>query len=110
MKEKDAQPATRLHAGNHSQGSLTMAVGVATVSLDALKIGCRCCFIYGRGRKMIAMENPVLNDITKYAVNRLQATYGYCGAATGDNVAILNSSDGKGNDIVIRIESKKEEG
>jgi len=49
------------------------------------------------------MDNEVLNDIIKYAAQKLTQSYGYCGVATGDKMAMLNSDDRKGNDININI-------
>lgn len=54
------------------------------------------------------MENKVLDDIMKYATNALNAHYGYCGVASNDKMAMLNSEDRKGNDIKIVIEIKPE--
>lgn len=54
------------------------------------------------------MKNTVLDDIKKYAAQRLQAAYGFVGVADGDNMAMLNSSDNKGNDIIIKIDVKPE--
>ena len=55
------------------------------------------------------MNNPVLNDIKKQAINLLNSNYGYCGMAESDSFVLLNSDDGNGNDIIIRIEIKPEE-
>ncbi len=49
------------------------------------------------------MKNAVLEDIKNYAQKRLTEEYAYCGVASGDDMAMLNSEDGKGNDIVINI-------
>lgn len=54
------------------------------------------------------MRDPILDDIMKYATNKLNQAYGYCGVAMGDTMAILNSDDKKGNDIKIIITTKKE--
>lgn len=54
------------------------------------------------------MKNAVLEDIKKYAAQRLQQQYGFVGIASGDDMAMLNSSDGQGNDIIIKIEAKPE--
>jgi hypothetical protein len=54
------------------------------------------------------MKNQVLEDIMKYATNKLNTEYGYCGVAVNDDTAIINSSDKEGNDIKIVITSKKE--
>jgi hypothetical protein len=55
------------------------------------------------------MDNKVLNDIIDYATKRLNAEYGYCGVAKGDKMAMLNSDDRKGSDIIIKIELKPSE-
>lgn len=52
------------------------------------------------------MENVVLEDIKNYAIKRLNQQYGFCGAASGDTMAMLNTTDDKGNDIVIEIKVK----
>jgi len=54
------------------------------------------------------MENEILKDITEYAKNKLMAAYGFCGVASGSDMAMLNSDDGKGNDIKINITIKPE--
>lgn len=54
------------------------------------------------------MKNPVLKDIVEYASKRLMAAYGYCGVASGDDMAMLNSDDKAGNDIIININIKPE--
>lgn len=53
------------------------------------------------------MKNPVLDDIIEYATKQLVAAYGYCGQAAGDDMAMLNADDGKGNDIKIVITLKE---
>ncbi len=55
------------------------------------------------------MDNKVLNDIIDYATKRLNAEYGYCGVAKGEKMAMLNSEDRKGSDIMIKIELKPSE-
>lgn len=55
------------------------------------------------------MNNQILDDIKKYAVARLNQSYGFCGVADGPALAILNSDDRTGNDILITIELKKSE-
>lgn len=52
------------------------------------------------------MKNPVLNNIVECTKNALTAAYGYCGVASADNMAMLNSSDKAGHDIIIKIEHK----
>ena len=54
------------------------------------------------------MENVVLQDIVEYATQKLNAYYGYCGVASKDDIAMLNSEDRKGNDIKIVITIKPE--
>ena len=41
------------------------------------------------------MKNTVMNDIMKYAIQRLNAEYGYVGAAISDDMAQLDTSDTK---------------
>ena len=55
------------------------------------------------------MKDQVLTDIVRYATQKLNTAYGYCGVAEGDNVAMLNTDDGKGNEIKINITVKQEE-
>lgn len=54
------------------------------------------------------MNNPVLKAIAIDAAAKLQAAYGFVGVAIGPDMAQLNSSDGAGNDIVVKIEVKPE--
>ena len=54
------------------------------------------------------MDNKILDDIKMYAIKRLNAAYGYCGAAEGDSMAMLTTSDADGNDIKIMITSKSQ--
>jgi hypothetical protein len=49
------------------------------------------------------MDNEVLKDIADYAASKLNAAYGYVGVAQGPAIAMLNSDDGKGNNITINI-------
>lgn len=49
------------------------------------------------------MNNRILEDIKRYAVNRLNQEYGYCGVADGADFAMLNSGDDS-EDIKIKIE------
>ena len=53
------------------------------------------------------MKNPILNDIVEYARKRLMHEYGYCGVASADDMAMLNSDDKAGRDITISIKSKE---
>lgn len=55
------------------------------------------------------MKNAVLEDIKKYAVQRLSQKYGFVGVASGDDMAMLNSTDEQGDDIIIKIEVKAED-
>jgi len=54
------------------------------------------------------MNNPVLEDIKDYAAKKLMEAYGFCGIASGDDMAMLNSSDREGMDIKINIEAVPE--
>jgi len=54
------------------------------------------------------MKNKVLEEIKEFAQNKLIEAYGYCGVASGDNAAMLNTSDKQGNDIEVTIELKPE--
>lgn len=54
------------------------------------------------------VSNEVLNDIVNYAARKLQTAYGYCGVASGPDMAMLNSDDKQGNDIKINITLEKE--
>jgi len=58
--------------------------------------------------RALIMDNRVLQDIVDYAKARLQAEYGFVGVATASNMAMLNSSDRQGNDIIIKIDVKPE--
>ena len=53
------------------------------------------------------MDNAVLEDIKRYAVAKLNESYGYCGVADGPAVAMINSDDRAGNDILIEISLRK---
>lgn len=54
------------------------------------------------------MENEILKDIIDYATRKLNSAYGYCGVAEGPKMAMLNSDDGRGNDIKINIKIEQE--
>ena len=54
------------------------------------------------------MKNEILDKIKTYAINELKGAYGYCGSAEGEDMAMLNSDDGQGNDIQINIKVKPE--
>ena len=49
------------------------------------------------------MDDKVLDEIKAFAINKLKNHYGYCGCAEGTDMAMINSDDGKGNDIKITI-------
>jgi hypothetical protein len=53
------------------------------------------------------MVNKTLEDIKKYAINRLKEDYGYCGLADSPNASYLNSG-GDGENITIIIKHEKE--
>ena len=55
------------------------------------------------------MKNQVLNEIKEFAISKLRENYIYLGVAEGDNMLMLNTDDGKGMDIIIKIEVKPEE-
>ena len=56
------------------------------------------------------MKNQALDDIKKYAAQRLQREYGFCGVADAPNFALLNSSsDSDGIDITIEIKATAQE-
>lgn len=52
------------------------------------------------------MKNPVLEDIKKYAIRRLQNTYGFCGVAEGEGFVMINS--GRDTNILVKIEEVKD--
>ena len=54
------------------------------------------------------MKNAILQEIVEFAAQKLKAAYGYCGVATGETAAMLNSDDREGNDIKINISLKSE--
>lgn len=54
------------------------------------------------------MDNLVLEEIKKFAIEKLQEHYGYCGCAESPEMAMINSDDKAGNDIKITIEAKPE--
>ena len=55
------------------------------------------------------MNNQILNEIKDFAAMKLKEQYGFCGIADGEDMAMLNSSDAEGNDIIINIKVKKDE-
>ncbi len=50
------------------------------------------------------MKNEILDEIKKFAKDKLKSAYEYCGVAEGGDIALLNSDDGKGGEIKINIE------
>jgi hypothetical protein len=54
------------------------------------------------------VKNEVLKDIMDYARRKLVESYTYCGVADGDDFAMLNCDDRKGNDITIEIKIGKD--
>ena len=54
------------------------------------------------------MENDVLKDIIDYAIQKLNAAYGFCGHAEGPREAMLQATDRQDNDIKIDITLEKE--
>ncbi len=55
------------------------------------------------------MNNSILEEIKNFAVEKLKNNYNYCGLADGENMAMINSSDSEGNNIIIDIKIEKEE-
>jgi len=51
------------------------------------------------------MNDKILQKIVDFAAQELQNAYGYCGVASGDSAAMINSTDKDGNEIKIVIES-----
>ena len=54
------------------------------------------------------MENEILEKIKNFAAQELKNAYGFCGVASGDDAAMLNSTDREGNDIKITIKVEPE--
>lgn len=54
------------------------------------------------------MKNQILTGLLKDLTGKLQNAYGYVGVMEGDDIAILNTDDGQGNDIRIEIKVAKE--
>ena len=54
------------------------------------------------------MNNEVLERIKAFAIKELNNAYGYCGCASGENTAMLNSDDKNGFDITITIKAEAE--
>lgn len=54
------------------------------------------------------MKNEVLEEIKAFATKKLNEAYGHCGVASGDDIAMINSDDGNGNDIKITIKVEPE--
>ncbi len=55
------------------------------------------------------MKNLILDDIKKHIVMKLNDTYGFCGLADGDNIALINTTNSDGEDIIIEIKEKRDE-
>jgi hypothetical protein len=53
------------------------------------------------------MKSDLGNKVIE-AVKGVLMKQGFCGVADGDNNAMLNSDDGNGNDIIVKIEVKPE--
>lgn len=51
------------------------------------------------------MTNQALEDIKKFAVERLKREYGYAGLADGDQFAMINSG-GDGENLIVKIEAQ----
>jgi len=54
------------------------------------------------------LKNEILEEIKEFAKKKLIESYGFCGVAESDDMAMLNSSDREGKDIKIIIEAKPE--
>lgn len=54
------------------------------------------------------MEDAVLETIKNFAIQELKNNYACCGCAEGDDMAMINSDNGKGRDIKITITIKDE--
>lgn len=55
------------------------------------------------------MQNKTLIKIKDFIVQELKVTGGcYCGVMEGDDMVMINSDDGNGNDIAIKITIKPE--
>lgn len=52
-------------------------------------------------------ENKILREIIEHAKQKLQAEYGYVGAAESPEMTMLNSG-GEGENIVITIKHQKD--
>ena len=55
------------------------------------------------------MKDKILDNIKNFAKEELRDQFGFCGCADSDNMAILNSTNSKGQDIIIKIEAKQDE-
>lgn len=53
------------------------------------------------------MKDQILNDILKYAINRLNQAYGFCGVASGDDITMINSTNKAGEEIKIKFTIEK---
>lgn len=54
------------------------------------------------------MKDTVLDDIKKYAVNKLRCEHGYCGCADADDFCFLNSGPA-GEEVTIKIQVIRDE-
>jgi len=57
----------------------------------------------GVGNMKSDLGNKVIEAVKDVLMKR-----GFCGVADGDDNAMLNSDDGNGNDIIVKIEVKPE--
>lgn len=57
----------------------------------------------------MVLDNKVLEDIKRFAVERLTQEYGYCGVAVCSQSAYLNSGSGE-EKLTITFETIKEGG
>ena len=49
------------------------------------------------------MDNKSLTKIKEFIIKELKSTSGFCRVIEGDNMIMINSDDGNGNDIIINI-------
>jgi len=55
------------------------------------------------------MKNKVMEEIKEFARKKLLETYDFCGAAEGDDMAMLNSGNKEDGDIIINFKVVKDE-
>lgn len=55
----------------------------------------------------IDIDDPAVKKIVEFAISELNQKYGFCGAAISKDSAFLNSSDRKGNEIILKINIEK---